>query len=53
MEGADNTAFEDAPEVFNRVRVNRADDVLALGMVKNCVRKVFPEVLVTNPFVDP
>jgi hypothetical protein len=37
MESAHDTAFEDAPEALNRVRANRADNVLALGMVDSDV----------------
>src|SRR5262245_21614167 len=40
MKRADHATFEDRPEAFNRVRMNRADDVLARGMVDATVRVV-------------
>jgi hypothetical protein len=33
VESANDPALENASEAFNRVGVNRADDILALGMV--------------------
>jgi hypothetical protein len=38
MERADDPALEDRPETLNRVRVNRADDILPGGMVNGAVR---------------
>src|ERR1700733_4229952 len=38
VEAADNAAFEDAPEALNRVRMHRADDVLASGMMRSLMR---------------
>jgi hypothetical protein len=37
---ADNAAFENRPEAFNRVGVNRGDDKTVLGMPKHLVRIV-------------
>lgn len=36
VERADHASFEDRPKAFNRVRVNRADDVLMPSVV-NCL----------------
>jgi hypothetical protein len=38
MECADNAALDDRPEALNRVGVNGADNVLALGVVDSGVR---------------
>jgi hypothetical protein len=52
VEGADNAAFEDAPKALNRVRVDRANDVIAARMVdSNVLRKFFVQVLVANPLI--
>lgn len=48
---ANNAAFEDRPETFNRVGVDRPDDVLTLGVVHNAVRIVFVETAITAPFL--
>lgn len=37
MERADNTAFQDRPKTFNRIRVNCADHVLTLAMADSGV----------------
>src|SRR5579862_9480165 len=37
VERANNPALENAPEAFNRVCVNRADDVLASGVLNDLV----------------
>jgi hypothetical protein len=39
VEGADYATLKDAPEAFNRVRVDRADDVLAFAVVNDTMRK--------------
>src|SRR5258706_15626714 len=36
--GADHTALNQRPETFNRIRVQRADDVLASGMMDSAMR---------------
>src|SRR5438034_10986701 len=51
VEGADNAAFENRPEAFNRVRVDRADDVLTLGVVNDTMRELFTERPVSAPCV--
>src|SRR6185312_1639159 len=51
VERADNAAFEDRPEAFNRVGVDRADDVLALGVVDNRMRVFGVEALVAAPLI--
>ena len=50
VECADNAAFEDRPETLNRVRVNRADDIVTARMVdSDLLRKFFVQVFVTDP----
>lgn len=52
VEGADNAALDDRPEALNRVRVNCADDVFALGVVDSGVRiTVHAETMITDPLV--
>ena len=38
VERADDAALEDRPEAFNRVRVDRADDVLLVAVIDDAVR---------------
>src|SRR5437899_538455 len=38
VEGADAAALNQRPEAFNRVGMDRADNVIALGMIDNDVR---------------
>jgi hypothetical protein len=45
MERADHTAFEDAPKAFNRVRVDRADNVL-LFVVLHSLAGIFDQPVV-------
>ena len=45
MECADDTAFEDRPEALNRIRVNRANNVLAHFMVHFLARIFFQRVI--------
>src|SRR5438552_15027611 len=52
VEGADNAALEDAAEAFNRVGVDRADNVLTLGVVNDAMRELFTERPVTAPCVS-
>jgi hypothetical protein len=40
VERADNPAFKDRPEAFNRVGMNGADDILPLHMVDGGVREI-------------
>jgi hypothetical protein len=47
---ADHTAFEDGPETFNRVRVNRADDILVLR-VHDALTRIFGQTVVYKAFV--
>ena len=49
MERADHAALEDRPEAFNRVGMDRADNVVALGMIDNDVRIFLVEMLIANP----
>jgi hypothetical protein len=51
VERADDAAFEDAPEALNRLSVNRADDVLMLGMVNGAVVEFIAKVPVINPLI--
>jgi hypothetical protein len=43
---ADNAALEDRPEAFNRVRVDDAVDVLALGVIDHTVREIHAELAI-------
>jgi hypothetical protein len=52
VERTDDTALENAPKSFNRLGVNRADNVLALGMVNGRVGVVLVETLVANPLIS-
>jgi len=52
VEGADNAALEDRPEAFNRVRVDRTDNVLAFGMINDAMRELFTERPITSPCVS-
>jgi len=38
VEGADDAVLEDAPESFNRIGVNRADNILPMGVIDSDVR---------------
>jgi hypothetical protein len=51
MESADNPAFEDRPETFNRVGMDCASDVLAPGVIDDTMREFFAERPVTTPSV--
>ena len=51
MERADHAAFEDRPETFNRVRMDRADNILALAVVNFSVRDSFSGIAVAVPIV--
>jgi len=51
VECAHNAAFENRPEAFNGVGVDRADNVLALGVVNDTVRELFAERAVAAPCV--
>jgi len=51
VERADNPTLEDAPKAFNRLSVDRADNVLALGMVNGGMRESLLEVSVAGPLV--
>ena len=51
VERADNATFEDRPEALNRVGVDRADDVLALGVIDDLVRILGVEAAITYPLV--
>jgi hypothetical protein len=51
VESPHDAALEDAPKAFNGVGVNRADDVLVLGMVDSCVRESPIEVSVAGPLI--
>jgi hypothetical protein len=51
VERADHAALEDAPKAFNRVRVNRADNVLAAMVVNFLVRQMAKIIAVAGPRV--
>jgi len=49
VEGADAAALNQRPKTFNRVGMDRADNVVALGMIDNDVRIFLVEMLIANP----
>jgi hypothetical protein len=49
--GADNAALQDAPEAFNRVGVNGADDVFAASVADHLMGIQLLDVVVADPFV--
>lgn len=49
VERANDTAFEDTPETFNCLGVNRADNVLPSRMVNGGMRVVLIQSLVAQP----
>ena len=51
VEGSDHAAFDQRPEALNRVRVNGADDVLAVMMVNRPMRVGRAEVHIALPLV--
>jgi hypothetical protein len=51
VECADDAAFDDAPETFNRIRVNGTNNVLPLRMIDSDVRIGLSEAVVTNPLI--
>src|SRR5260370_13095162 len=48
---AHHAALEDRPEALNRLGMNRADDVLALGVVNGRVRIFLVEFFVALPLI--
>jgi hypothetical protein len=52
VEGAYNSALENRPETFDGLSVDRADDILALGMVYSSMGKVFAKTLVASPLIS-
>ena len=51
VERANDTALENAPEAYNRLSVDCADNVLALGMVNRGVREFLAEMAIANPLI--
>src|SRR5437762_364625 len=51
VEGADNAAFENRPEAFNRVGVDDAVDVLTFGVIDDAVREVPVELTIATKLV--
>ena len=51
VEASDDPALEDAPEPFNRVRVDRADNVLLLGVRDGAVLELTFQKPITVMFV--
>jgi hypothetical protein len=51
VERADHAAFEDRPEPFDGLSVDRAHNVLALGMIDDTMRIFFSELLISGPLV--
>src|ERR1700730_7751361 len=52
VERADYTAFENRPKSFDGLSVDRANDVLAFGMVNGSVREIFVEAIVSWPLIS-
>jgi hypothetical protein len=48
---ADHVALEDRPEALDRVRVDRADDVLALAGINDAVREVLVQPAIAAPLI--
>jgi hypothetical protein len=48
VEGSDNSTLQDRPEAFNRVGVNRTDDVLANGVINGLVREAAVQPLIAG-----
>jgi hypothetical protein len=51
MECADDASLEDAPKVFNRLGMDRTNDILVFCMVNGPVRKCKSEVPLANPLI--
>jgi hypothetical protein len=49
--GADNAALEDAPEAFNRVGVDRTDNVIAAALADDMMRKVTTKKPIAGMFI--
>jgi hypothetical protein len=49
VECADDTALEDRPKSFDSLSVDRADHILASGMINGGMGEVFVEALVSGP----
>src|ERR1700722_31710 len=50
--GADNAALQDAPKAFNRVGVNRADNVVAAALADNPVRQIAAEQPISRMLIN-
>ena len=48
---ADDPALEQRPEALNRVRVDRADNILLMRVLDDAVRVLFVEAAIANPLV--
>jgi len=48
---ANDAALEDAPKSLNRLGVNRADNILMLGMVNGAVVEFVAKVTIANPLI--
>ena len=51
MEVPDDAPLNQRPEAFNVLGVNRADDILPLGVVDNLVRVILVQPAIANPLV--
>jgi hypothetical protein len=51
VERADPAAFEDGPEAFDGLCVNRTDDILPMNMINRGMGILFVEMLVANPLI--
>src|SRR5437016_7511175 len=52
MECADNAALEDRPETLNRLSVDRANYILALGMINEGVWVILIQAAIAHPLVS-
>ena len=51
VERANDTALEDRPETFNRVGMDRADDILAGRVANNAMREIGFQATIASPFI--
>jgi hypothetical protein len=51
VERADDATLENRPEAFDGLSVDRADDILALGVINNAMRLFAVKTLVASPLI--
>jgi hypothetical protein len=52
VEGANHTALEDRPKTFDGLSVDRADNVLAFGVIDYAMWELFTEFFISGPLVS-